>query len=411
MRIGERLAIVVFVASAFSGAAVAQRTTFHPEVNLQQTYTENALFLAGQSETADTSDWITRLDVLLPLRREWTGGSWSLSYRPSFEQYSEFDALDHDEHYVAAALASALGRSASLGFDLNYQRSQQQGTTVGTTVPDRFVTTRTDRDVFEGQVLFRRETSERWRWFASVRSSTFAYRTVGDLSLPSDAPTLEDRTERGANVGIDRVLSRNTFVGAEYGYERYDLDVSGKETVHQLAGRLERVLGRGSSFALRLGGYRRQGDAFSGGGAIDGARQSGFQGGLTYRKSFRTSGLSVYADRATSSGGALEGTATDTIAGASLDLRPDPRVNWGVNARYAQRSPSNPAFSTVTNLAVGLSFEWRPMLKLGFRGGADYVDQSGSELAAQNTAFALARVGLVWYPRGPARSTEGGPGA
>jgi hypothetical protein len=218
---------------------------------------------------------------------------------------------------------------------------------------------------------------------------------------------VEDRTEYRAKLGFESSVTRATTIGAEYEHRRFDLATSESEDADLLGMTLGHEIHRDFSWSLRLGGFHRSGGDPATGGSQSGVQGDGVQGGFSMKRAYRSGSLTFNADVTPSSGGSLSGTSTDTSAGLILVASSGRSFTWSAAARYAYRDPTDPALPSLSSAGGGVSFEWRPMTRLGLRIGADYLVQSGSDDPALDTSFTTGSAGLVWYPRGYPREAAG----
>ncbi|MBZ5638230.1 MAG: hypothetical protein LAO51_05665 [Acidobacteriia bacterium] len=373
-------------------------TSFHPAVMLEETRSDNVLYVAGTE--GPVSDWTSRLAVDLPLRRVGERGSLELGYRPSYEKYRDLSVLDHAEHRLRLLATTEPGRGSALGFGLGYERTQVQGVTGGLGSSDYFLASRTNRDYYTGEFSWRKQAGARWQWASGLRGARMAYTRISGLGEAAPSGELEDRNEYEFSVSPSRVISRDVHAGLEYRFRRFELAASGNENVHMLGLDVDRTLSRRVSLAVRLGGFRRTLEAPDAVASAGGGVSGGVQGGVTMHGTFRRSYLALSVDRGPSSGGALRGTSTDNTLSLSAGGGEERRWRWQASTRWARREPNAAAAPALTSLGGGGTFEWLPKAIIGLRFGGDYVKQSGGDLAESNGSFTSMTVGLTWYPRG-----------
>jgi hypothetical protein len=381
------------------GTALAATTTFRPAVVLEESHSDNVLFVSGAENPV--ADWVTRLGVELPLRTEGERSSLRLAYRPAFERYRELSALDHAEHRFSLEASTTPRRTSSFTFGLDYAKTQEQGVVGGLSSPDIFLASRTDRTLYSGAISWTTSAGPRWEWAASVRGGRSTYTAIEGFDPGLSTQTLEDRNEYEAAVTSSRLFSRETRCGLGYRFRRFDLATSGKEDVHTLSLALARSLGRAVSVTAHAGGFRRSQEAVPADDSGNGAPARGFEAGLGLRRDFRHAFITLGADRAPSSGGALRGTSTDTTASLVTGGEIERHSRWEVSARYARRDPSLAADPVLTTIGGAGTLEWFVSRRLGIRFGAARTTQSGNEVAALDGSFTTVRAGLTWYPLGP----------
>lgn len=375
----------------------AQRTVFNPEVSLEQGYTDNV----GYNGTDGTSDSVTRLGLLLPVVRTWPTGNFDFSYAPSAERFADTDSLDNEAHRLRFSLRNQPTRRSNLNFDTSFESSQVQGRVASLDGADLVTTARTERDLLRAAFGYGTRISTRWAWNGNLDYADSSYDLIDDF-----APGLvdvEDRREYGAGLQISRELSTTTSVGVGYRWQRFDLDLSGEETVHSLSATLQRTLSRVMELRAALGGFTSSGDALAAPGEDD--SRSGVQASLGLDRTFRTLRLGLDLSHAPSSGGSLGGTSTDTAFGAALSPTNTGNWSWSTAARLALRDPAIDGEEDVRSVAFEGSVERYFARMLGMRLRAGQVDQSSDD-PARDARYYSATLGLVWYPLG--RTAIGG---
>jgi hypothetical protein len=382
-----------------AGPGFAAVTTFHPAAMLDVEHSDNVLYVEGTQ--GPVADWATRVALDLPVRRTGPRGSLEFGYRPSYVKYLDLSVLDHPEHRLRALANTEPSRGSTFGFGLGYEKTQVQGVSGDPRSPDFFLASRTDRDYYFGDVSWRKQAGEKWQWASGLHGSWAAYTPISGLETGTSGSELEDRTEYEFNVAPSRELSRSSRAGVEYRFRRFLLAASGDESVNMLGFTFDRIVSRRVTFTMRLGAFGRNATSTTETAPTDGGSSDGFQGGFMVRGTFRNGNVSLVADHGPSSGGALEGTSTDTAVGLLAAGGVERRWRWEASARWARRESNAPVTSDLTSAGGGGSLEWLPTDSVGLRVGGDYVKQSGSEQESLNGSFTTVRFGLTWYPRGP----------
>lgn len=106
-----------------SPAQADLRWNFSPDFQVRQEYTDN-LFL---TEDDKESDWITLLTAGFQLQADGRTHGMSLSYRPSYSFYQEYDEFDSLRHNADLQLWKDLTKHLSLTLSDNFTRSEQPG--------------------------------------------------------------------------------------------------------------------------------------------------------------------------------------------------------------------------------------------------------------------------------------------
>jgi len=374
--------------------SVSQSNSFDPELELAVVSNDNIFYLPEGEELSDDS---LRLRLVLPLLREWGNGRLSLSYQPSYEKFSDYDALDHDAHQIDFSVNSTPNQRSQIDYSLSFDSSQRQGGAESIASPDLILVQRLDRQLLETDFSFTRDAGRRMNWVLAAGVSDYHYSAITGVDDPFET---EDRRAYRGSAGMNWTQSRTATIGFEAGYEMFDLEETGEENIALLSVVWTREFARGSEVELRLGGYDRDRDVtLAPGEEAPDLDESGMQGQLRVVKTMRKTNLSFIALREPSSGGTLTGTSTDTAAQLIIEGDPRPRWHWSVSGRYSKRDPATADFSDITIKVAAAGLEWRPNRHLDFRMALDSIDQSASGVAPDLSVF-TARVGVVWYPKG-----------
>lgn len=382
------------------------QTTFHPAVSVEIAHSDNVAFLSGAE--APSPDWFTRVGVLLPVRRQGPRGFWELSYNPSYLKYREFTVFDNLDHRFGFNAEARPDRRSAWDFTASWTKSQTQGDPGSTAARDQYLTPRADSTSAEAGVAYRREATERWGWNAAVHGAAVRYSPIAGYDPAVPTAVLEDRNEYRGVLGFERLLSRATFAGAEYRFERYELSVSGAEDDHFLSLTARHRFGRDVTMNFRLGAFHRQAPSAEGAAAIEGFQSNGLQGHVDLERSLREQSLSFEADHGPTAGGAFAGTSTDSTAAVRWRGWRGERFRWESAARYARREPTDATQPTVYSSGLGGSVEWIPGPKFGVTLGGDYVRQTGTGTPLLDGSFTTVRLGVTWYPRSVQRPGGGG---
>jgi hypothetical protein len=391
------MAVLAFLALLLAaGPGLAQVTSFNPEVEAEITRGNNILFIPEEADTdAEREDTIYRFRVVLPLVREWNGGSLLLSYTPAYDKYTNNEELDTDSHRLDLAVSATPDRRSSLAYTLMFDKTRRYGSPASVISPDLTRTPPTERDLLVTDLMYSREAGRRLSWTLGVGGALYHFKEIEGVDIDPDSFTIEDRDEYRGSFGLNWAQSRAGTLGFEAGYQAYALEESGDEGVASLLFVWTRTLARESELEFSIGGFHRDIDA-----DVTQDNESGLQAQFRLLKNFRRNSLALYAARGPSSGGILGGTSTDTVA--QIVFAGDPEANWlwNLTGRYSNRDPNTPDPTETDSLWTAGSLEWRPLRQLGVRMMLDYLSQSSDEEALDNSAT-TARVGVVWYPKGP----------
>lgn len=377
--------------------ALAQKADFYPALALGTRYTDNVYYaLSGvQNDLKKVSDVANRLEIALPLRRESPTRSFEATYEGSFEKYREIEELDNDAHDIGLSFTWNRGPSSHVGLAASYARTQAQGDPSSLDPAEIILSDRTNRDLYSMSVRGGGGLGRRYQWAGSAEASRYEFEAIS--GAPTPVGPIEDRDRRHAGIGIRRLITRATSVGLGYGYERFVLDVSGTEENHSLDLSVKHELNRDYTVDGEIGAFRRV-------TTVGGTKQSfggvDLQGTFGLRRALRRLDILAAAERIPSSGGALEGTSTDTALALTLRGKPLRAWRWGYSTRYALRDPSTAGASTIRAVAAAGSVEWFVLRSMGLEFSADYVTQDGADVPELNGSYAEGELRVVWYPRG-----------
>ncbi len=401
------LSAAILCAISVSGAW-AQRTTFNPSINVGAGYTDNIAY-EDENERSDTS---SRIELDLPVSRQWDSGSMEFYYRPSYTTQRDEDDFDRDEHRLGFNTTSVIDRRTNWGFSAAYSKTQVQFSPAIVEFDpiddDPFVSNPTDRESYGASLNLARTQSPRWNWQASLDWSQIEHDLIdGESTSAAGGSPVEDRSEYGGTFGFSRSLGRGASLGLQYRHQRFDLDVGGEEDSDSLSVTWNRTVSRTLEFGLSVGGFKSTGEASDGTSlATDDDERTGAQGSFNLTRSFRNSRLVFSASHQPTSGSNLVGTSTNTDAGVTY-AGTRRLWDWSVSGRYGLREPSDPASFDLTNVSAGASIERFFRKQIGVRFGTARTDQSSDRpddpLTGVNSddrsAFSV-EIGFVWYPLG-----------
>ena len=383
----------------------AAETMFHPSVTLDAAWSDNVAYAGAADEP--TSDATARLGVVLPLRTEWASGTWSFEYNPSYEKHQDLEVLDHAEHRLATHLSKKTGRTGVFGVGATFTRTQEQGRAWSLESPDLFLTNRTNRDLISADIGFAQEISPRWRWNAGVWGGWYDYAIIEGFDQGIPQAAVEDRNEYRGSVAVSRLMTRASSMGLQFEHRRFDLETGGTEDADLASITFDHAASRELTMSVQVGAFTRSTEGTVA-NPLEESPETGAQGGFSLRRTFTAAILTVDAGMAPTSGGALEGTSTDSSVGFTVASVAGLRWSWTASARYAYRDPTDPAEDPVNSIGGGAGLEWRPYETLGLRVAATYADQSGdAQGAALDASYTTVGAGLVWYPRGYPRESTG----
>jgi hypothetical protein len=409
MRLRQRNWRIVAAACAFAAGSIpaAAQAEFYPSISVRSAYTDNVYYVLHGLPGSDqkVSDVSNRLEVRLPVVRTWATRMFEASYEGGVEKYRDVSELDNDSHDVRLVY-SANGPFNKFSIGASYEHTQTQGDTSNLESPHLVLSQRTDRDLYSMVTKAERRVGRRWRWTGSAEVSRYAYAPIEgvnpgcdpNLDPGCDVIIIEDRDRYLAGFGFSRVLNRSSSLGISYGYELYKLESSGTEKNHLLGLAFRHEVSRDYSFEGQVGGFRRTTN-------ISGTQKTfgglNFQGGIGFARKLRRLDILASAERVPSSGGALEGTSTDTAA--LLELRGKPLGRgwrWEYSNRYALRDSNEAGVSTIHAVATSGLVEWFVLRAMGVGFTANYVNQSGSDSELLNGSFWQGALKVTWYPRG-----------
>ena len=393
-----RWTLAAAIAGLACTSAGAQDVTFRPRVGAGPMYLDNVLYVGVEPPGTDLSDVVTAVVVVLPVQRVWRSGSWWLEYQPSYQKYSEFDDLDHDEHRLSFALKSTPSRVSTTTLDLGYSNTWTPDNLGDLSTMNYFLNPINERHKAEGKFGYERELSPRWAASFDALAMTYRFDDISGVENidPDFDQESEDRDEYGASVGFDRAVSRATALGFEYSYRRYEYEVSGNDTVHLLSFTIDHVISRSTTFEVGVGAFDQRSD-------------SGFQGNLLLKRALETSDLILFAKSAPSSAASFGGTTDTFAAGLTWETRRRPRWDWSLTARYAIRESVDPGETELDSAGVGAWLERRWKERVGVRVSGIVQDQSGSTDLENNLSVGIVRAVAIWYPRGSGWNDPDGP--
>lgn len=397
-------ACIVLALAGFVAPAAAQETAFHPELFLDQAYNSNML---TQPEGEETSDFITRVGVGLPVHRNWRSGSLSFEYLPSYEWYRDNEDLNHDEHRLRFGVAAAPARRSALDYDLAWSRTQPQGTIEDAETGDLVLVPRSEQDLVSTSLRFNREFSQKMSWRAAAEASRTTHTLLEDPAADPTTGGLEDRSQYAGLLGLDRAVSRKDRFGVEARWDLYDLESSGEEDVAQLFLTWTRAVPESYDLSFRVGSFRRESDPGEIGPPLEESDESGVTYAASVAKLFPRSRLGVSANHGPSAGGAIVGTSTNTTAALTWAGSPNPRWDWALNSVYTLREPTNPDVPEIETLGGGGRVEWRPGRRAALRLAASYTERTTDDPTMDASVF-VGTLSVVWLPRGPERPSGGG---
>jgi hypothetical protein len=386
----------VILAIAFASIpAAAQRTTFNPSFEVSRGYTNNVTYSGG----SQVPDDFTTLAVILPVVKRTANGSLDFRYRPSFVRHDRFEQLDRDEHRLRFDFTKATSRLSRFGLRTSYVSSQLQGDASSLDDSDLIVYRRTNRDVALAGLGYESSRLKGWTWNLGLDGAIRRYEPVSDDEPPVPERRLEDRNELIGSLGFARNLSPRTSVGFVVSQAWFVLEVSGEELSTQLAATYDHRIGRHDSLRLALGGYYNTGDAA---GTDPDEPRTGGVVGVRWAHSFRRISLRLYLDHRPSAGGALTGTALQSVLGLAVSSSGRQWL-WGVYPRLARREPANPNELTRTSAALSGEVSRRFSDKLSLRLRSDFLNQYFTGEDEEDRSTFSVYLGLIWSPVGGTR--------
>ena len=395
--------ILLTVFALLPSGSTAADVEFHPEISVEAEYTDNVTVQPGDS---GESDLISRLRILLPVIRKWDSGSFEFRYAPAYESYRDTGYLDTDTQALTFALVNNISPKADLNLDFGYDKSVQQAGADSVNSADLILSGPLDRERAGLLASYRRQFTRRWSYKGEITATEFRYDTIPG-TVPGSVGQVADRSEWGAALSFDHILSQQSTLGVLLRHGSNELDTNGSEDIDELAAVWTRNLGQpGDRIMLSLGAANRTGEFLPPGGLLPVVvDETEFSVNASLVKSLRRSNWTLVASRAPSSGGISAVATTDTLAGAIYSFTPNPYWSGSVQGRYVSRDPVGDSIESTDALAFGAGVEWRPTPRFGYRLGADHSNQSGMS-GFEDTTVTRGWFGLVWYPRGP----QGGSG-
>jgi len=390
------LSLVAAVSLLTASPVAAQRTIFNPALSLYIFYSDDVEF--GPEQVSDT---YYRLEVELPVRREFARGAFEFSFAPFLVRYDQSEVFDHDGHRTRATLEFEPSELSALELSGRLQRTQDRGSARDLEDPEAFLTSRLSRDLEAASFEYRRRTTGPWSWDVAGLFASTSFEAVGEAA-DGDPEAPEGREDLSVEVGGYRALSERTNVGLRYGRRRYDLEVSGAETLDLVSLFLERQLNRRWELELLAGGYNRSGRPAE---DVD-LTTSGPQGTVTLIRTYRRAALTAMAGNLLTSGGELPSTAelrTVEVLLRDAGLRPG---GWHLAARYIHRVPSASNLPTTDLTTLSGAVEWAFHRLIGLRFDGFYADQRGE--AQFEGSYYRVGAAIVFHPLG--RTRLGGAG-
>lgn len=186
---------------------------------------------------------------------------------------------------------------------------------------------------------------------------------------------------------------------------QFDLAITGKEDVEEVAFVYQKTGTRNSTFNLSIGGFRTSLDPAVPLPPTTNLTQTGAQGGFFYGRELRTFGFGVRGSHRPTFGYGRFGTSTDTYLGVQFTKNFSRTFDGGLALRWARSEPriEFERLDSVDSAAIGghLNLQAHPTLRLRF--SANVVDQLGSnnqggDLAIGDVAVLQATFLLVWSP-------------
>jgi hypothetical protein len=368
----------------------AQRTSFNPIISLDYLYVDNVQYL-GDNGTPDSG---YRLGIRLPLVRQFRRGTLNLTYSPKFERYQKFEQLNNTGHSLDLGLYVTPTPISKVTLTSSFSRTQDQGDPADP-YGDAFVGRRTERDLAALGFSYRNRLSGRFLWGFNTQFTDTSYKNIEDF-VPAGTDLIGRQTLRGS-LDLLRSLSPTTSMGLRLGYGKFRLDDGTDGDSREVGLIVEHALGQRTDFSMGLGVYEREDatpqDPNTG---IDNKR-SGIQGFMDLRRQLRRASLSLNAKRATTDGGILAGTSTDTSLGFSVSGTAERRWSWSIATRYARREPTDEQRSTIDTLALGLNLGVKLHRRLQLSLSPVYLHQTGNDAGADALVL-RGGFGLSWAP-------------
>lgn len=398
-RLALRGPITGFVLLLVALPAMAQKTTFDPTIETSSGYTSNVDYGGGEQ----VPDYFLRFAAELPVIRETATDLLEFSYRPAIHRYKDFDQLDRDEHRLRLDWNKETGRSSEFNLYTSYIRTQLQGDASSLDDSDLFLFQRTNRQEGLIGVGYDSRFSRLWTWDLQLDGAIRNYDAISDdgSSPPDSEPEVEDRDELTGMFRFSRVLSRRSSVGLALRQAWYRLEFSGDENSTQVAVTYDYEVGSRDTLAVELGGYHNTGDAA---GTDPNEARTGPVFGLRWNHEYQKMDLGLYANHQPSAGGALPGTAIQTVVGLALRSSGPSNWRWGVFPRAAYRDPANPEDSGRTSAALSFEVDRKITNWMSIRLRSDYIYQEYTDPEADDRSSYTAYLGLIWMPKGGTRA-------
>ncbi len=381
----------------------AATISFNPAFYLAQSYTTNALFTSGD----EISDSFTTVGVAFPVSRTTKRSETQLIYRPAYQFYNSADELDNLSHELRLITSSRPGRSGTVDLQLRYYYGQDQGSANSTNGADLTLVPRSTREEGSAGLGFGSRISGHWRWRATANYESLAYSQIQDENMGTPEPVLPpERSSIGAAGLITYDLSSSSFAGFEVEVSQFDIDIIGKEDVEELSFVYEKSGSQVSTFSLSVGGYRSTLDPEVPLPPSVDLTQTGFQGGFSYKRKFRTFGYTILGWHKPTFGYDSIGTSNYTYLQLLIDKAFSRRLDGGLALRWARSTPRAEVLEelgSVDSASLGGLLSWRVHPTLLLQLAVNVLDQTGSDNSVGDVTFRDVAVfqstfELIWSP-------------
>ncbi len=389
----RRLLAVATLAMAAIGAwpAEAQRTKFDPRLGLSYFYRSRVNYFGEQAQ----DDSSLRLNLALPVTRQYQKGSLAFIYQTHLEKFEEFDQLDDLGHRLTLDFGWRPSQRSSLNLGAQYRirRDQLDPTSVDTV--DLLAFRQLQREQGNFNLGYGRQIGKRWSANVGGRAGVYRFHEIVD-DPPEEPLDTEDRSEIAGTAGVSRRFSDKSSLGFSVGARQFDLDRSGRQDAVSASLVYSREVVEKSSISLRIGGFRMQTGQF-----VEDEQQTrtGVQGSLSINRQFRYVVGMLTASHAPNVGGARLGTAV--VSHVQLGLTDSHFRNWGwsLHARMGYRDPNDPEVVEVQTLTTSAGINLKLQKYLGLNFHFTWADQLKGEVDSGADFF---RVGasLAWHPFG-----------
>ncbi|HKQ61390.1 MAG TPA: hypothetical protein VJS92_08855 [Candidatus Polarisedimenticolaceae bacterium] len=397
-----RCGAVSLAAFALTGTTMTwaqTRTIFAPQVGLAYGWTDNVAFV-DTGTNADTSDSYGSLSLLLPVTRKLRTGQLQVAYALGYVRYLDVEDLNYADHRLSFGLSLAPDRNSSFTVSANYALTQQQGDPSTSADPGFFLSERTKREAGTLTLGYQRGfgSGARWQWGIDVGATVFRFDEIEGVTDPMAPLPLQEKNAYYGTTHLARNITRRTAIGLLYGHRRYELSDVATEDVDEAAVTLTHQFTEAFGMGLNLGYFTRSQDP------VDVEDDSGTRFGLTfnYNRPVGPVKLGFGATVDPSSGGALEGTSTDTTVSLDIARGDSGRTwNWGGALRFTRRDPTDPAFENIDTRGVSAYVEAKAHERLGFRLAFSRTRQTSDDPLLEGEVNQGTLV-AVWYPLGHA---------